>query len=81
MGSHGLVLLWGRAMAKRDKSTVLGYAQGSQALHVFDHGRASFRFLLHRKCNLGFSPFNTRRGTFFWLALYRFRLFCFVHDR
>jgi hypothetical protein len=31
----------------------LGQAQGSQALHVFDHGRASLRFLLHRKCNLG----------------------------
>jgi hypothetical protein len=50
-------------------------------VHVFDHGRASLRFLLHRKCNLGFSPLNTRRGTFFWLALSRFKLFCFVHDR
>jgi hypothetical protein len=38
--------------------------------------RAASSFIA--KCNLGFSPFNTRRGAFFWLALQRFRLFCFV---
>ena len=47
-------------------------------MHVLNHGRASFCFLLHR---IGFSPFNARRGAFFWLALYRFGLFCFVHHR
>jgi hypothetical protein len=50
-------------------------------MHVLDHGRVTLRFLFHRKCNLGFSPFNARRGTFFRLALQRFRLFCFVYDR
>ena len=50
-------------------------------MHVLDHGRVTLRFLFHRKCNLGFSPFNTRRDAFFWLALYWFRLFCFVHHR
>jgi hypothetical protein len=59
----------------------LGQAQGSQAVHVFDRGRASLDFLFHRECNLGFSPLNTRRGAFFWLALYWFGLLCFVHDR
>ena len=74
-----------RAGLQRARSTlklwVLGQAQGSQAVHVLDYGRASRSFLLHRKCNLGFSPLNTRCDTFFWLALYWFRLFCFVHDR
>jgi hypothetical protein len=50
-------------------------------VHVLNHGCVSFCFLLHRECNLGFSPFNTRRDTFFYLALYRFRLFCFVRHR
>jgi hypothetical protein len=47
----------------------LRQAQGSQAVHVLDYGRASRSFLFHRTFNLGFSPFNTRRGT---LLLARF---------
>ena len=67
--------------------TPLAYAPGFSAgsalnlwrfgtgAHVLDHSRAARSFLLRRKCNLGFSPLNTRCGTFFWLALYWFRLF------
>jgi hypothetical protein len=34
-------------------------------MHILDHGRASRRFLLHRKCDFGFSALRTRSGGLF----------------
>jgi hypothetical protein len=48
----------------------LGQAQGAQAMHILDHGRASRRFLLHRKCNLGFSTLRTRGSSLFGLVFH-----------